>query len=93
MRAGNRCARPAHDAVSSIVRQVCATAGSNHIAEAVEPEARFRDVLSHAWWCVQCFGVMRRDAFLRTSGHGNYWGADKVFLAELALAGPLLPSP
>jgi glycosyltransferase involved in cell wall biosynthesis len=59
----------------------------NHIAEAVEPEVRFRDVLTHAWWCVQCFGVMRRDAFLRTSGHGNYWGADKVFLAELALQG------
>ena len=59
----------------------------NHIAEAVEPEVRFRDVLSHVWWCVQCFGVMRRDAFLRTSGHGNYWGADKVLLAELALQG------
>jgi glycosyltransferase involved in cell wall biosynthesis len=64
-----------------------------HIAEAVEPEARFRDVLSHAWWCVQCFGVMRRDAFLRTSGHGNYWGADKVFLAELALQGRFLQVP
>jgi glycosyltransferase involved in cell wall biosynthesis len=61
-----------------------------HIAEAVEPEVRFRDVLSHAWWCVQCFGVIRRDAFLRTSGHGNYWGADKVFLAELALQGRFL---
>ena len=59
----------------------------NHIAEAVEPELRFGDVLSHAWWCVQCFGVMRRDAFFRTSGHGNYWGADKVFIAELALQG------
>lgn len=59
----------------------------SHIAEATEPEVRFRDVLTHAWWCVQCFGVMRRDAFLRTAGHGNYWGADKVFLAELALQG------
>ena len=59
----------------------------NHLAEMPEPEERFRDVLSHAWWCVQCFGVMRKDAFLRTSGHGNYWGADKVFIAELALQG------
>lgn len=59
----------------------------NHVAEAFEPEVRFRDVLTHAWWCVQCFGVMRKDAFLRTSGHGNYWGADKVLIAELALQG------
>jgi glycosyltransferase involved in cell wall biosynthesis len=65
----------------------------NHIAETVEPEARFRDVLSHAWWCFQCFGVMRRDAFLRTSGHGSYWGADKVFLAELALQGRFFQVP
>ena len=59
----------------------------NHIAETVEPEIRFGDVLSHVWWCVQNFGVMRREAFLRTSGHGNYWGADKVLIAELALQG------
>ena len=44
-------------------------------------------MLSHVWWCVQNFGVMRRDAFLRTSRHGNYWGADKVLIAELALQG------
>jgi glycosyltransferase involved in cell wall biosynthesis len=59
----------------------------NHVAEAVEPEVRFRDVLSHVWWCFQCFGVMRRDALLRTSRHGNYWGADKVLIAELAVQG------
>jgi glycosyltransferase involved in cell wall biosynthesis len=59
----------------------------NHIAEALEPEVRFRDVLAHMWWCNPSFGVMRRDAFLRTSRHGNYWGADKVLLAELALQG------
>ncbi len=44
-------------------------------------------MLSHAWWCFQCFGVMRRDALLRTAAHGNYWGADKVLIAELALQG------
>jgi glycosyltransferase involved in cell wall biosynthesis len=59
----------------------------HHVAEAVEPEVRFREVLSHVWWCFQCFGVVRRDALLRTSGHGNYWGADKVLIAELALQG------
>ncbi len=60
----------------------------DHIAEAAEPEVRFGDVLTHIWWCDQSFGVMRRNAFLKTSRHGNYWGADKVMLAELALQGP-----
>jgi len=58
-----------------------------HIAEALEPEMRFRDVLTHVWWCDQSFGVMRRDAFLKTARHGNYWGADKILMAELALLG------
>ena len=68
-------------------------ADRNHIAEAAEPEARFRDLLTHMWWCVPSFGVIRRDAFLRTSGHGDYWGADKVFLAELALQGRFCQVP
>jgi glycosyltransferase involved in cell wall biosynthesis len=59
----------------------------NHIAEAFEPEVRFKEVLSYVWWCFQPFGVFRRDAFLRTSGHGNYWGAEKILMAELALLG------
>jgi glycosyltransferase involved in cell wall biosynthesis len=59
----------------------------DHIAEALDPEVRFRDVLTHMWWCVPSFGVVRRDAFLKTARHGNYWGADKVLLAELALQG------
>jgi glycosyltransferase involved in cell wall biosynthesis len=65
----------------------CPRADRNHIAEAAEPEVRFRDLLTHMWWCVPSFGVIRRDAFLKTSGHGDYWGADKLFLAELALYG------
>ena len=68
-------------------------ADRNHIAEAAEPEARFGDLLTHMWWCVPSFGVIRRDAFLKTSGHGDYWGADKVFLAELALQGRFCQIP
>jgi glycosyltransferase involved in cell wall biosynthesis len=68
-------------------------ADRNHIAEAAEPEVRFRDLLSHMWWCVPSFGVIRRDAFLKTSRHGDYWGADKVFLAELALQGRFYQVP
>lgn len=59
----------------------------NHMAEAAEPERRFGDILSHMWWCDASFGVMRRDKLLRTSGVGNYWGSDKVLMAELSLQG------
>jgi glycosyltransferase involved in cell wall biosynthesis len=68
-------------------------ADRNHIAEAAKAEVRFRDLLTHMWWCVPSFGVIRRDAFLKTSGHGDYWGADKVFLAELALQGRFYQVP
>jgi glycosyltransferase involved in cell wall biosynthesis len=68
-------------------------ADRNHIAEAAEAEVRFRDLLNHMWWCVPSFGVIRRDAFLKTAGHGDYWGADKVFLAELALQGRFCQVP
>jgi glycosyltransferase involved in cell wall biosynthesis len=33
------------------------------------------------------FGLMRRDAFLQTSGFGSYVSADRVFLSEIALVG------
>ena len=38
-------------------------------------------------WALPLSGVIRSEALLRTSGHGNYYGADKVLLAELALQG------
>jgi hypothetical protein len=59
----------------------------DHLAEGAEPEVRFREVLYDMWWCVPSFGVIRRDAFLKTSQHRTYWGGDKVLLAELALHG------
>ena len=59
----------------------------NHLAEAAEPERRFKDILSHMWWGDATFGVMRRDQLLKTSGLGSYWGADKVLMAELSVQG------
>ncbi len=58
-----------------------------HIGAPTEPEARFREVLWWVTWCMPIFGVMRRSVVSQTGLHGNYFGADKVFLAELALKG------
>jgi glycosyltransferase involved in cell wall biosynthesis len=61
-----------------------------NIGEGPDPEGRFREVLWFVTWCLPVSGVVRRAALLRTSLHGNYYGADKVLLAELALQGPFL---
>lgn len=37
--------------------------------------------------CISVFGVMRRDVLLRTIRHGDWVGADRNLLAELALHG------
>ena len=58
-----------------------------HLAESVNPEQRFRDVLHLMFWCTAIFGVIRRSALARTSLHRSYYGSDKVLLAELALLG------
>jgi glycosyltransferase involved in cell wall biosynthesis len=58
-----------------------------HIAEAASPELRFREVLWIMGWALPLNGVIRRNALVRTSLYGNYAGADKVLLAELALQG------
>jgi glycosyltransferase involved in cell wall biosynthesis len=60
---------------------------ARHIGEAASPELRFREVLWLMGWSLPLSGVIRRAALLRTSLYGNYSGADKVLLAELALQG------
>jgi glycosyltransferase involved in cell wall biosynthesis len=57
------------------------------IAGAASPERRFRDVLWLMGWCLPLSGVIRTEALLRTSLYCDYYGADKVLLAELALQG------
>ena len=58
-----------------------------HIAGADSPETRFREVLWQMGWAVPLSGVIRKEPLLRTSLYRNYYGADKVLLAELALQG------
>jgi glycosyltransferase involved in cell wall biosynthesis len=59
----------------------------SYIGGAASPEVRFREVLWPMGWSLPLSGVIRRDALLRTSLYCNYYGADKVLLAELALLG------
>jgi glycosyltransferase involved in cell wall biosynthesis len=58
-----------------------------HVGRADSPEMRFREVLWEMGWALPLSGLIRREALLRTSPYGNYFGADKVLLAELALHG------
>jgi glycosyltransferase involved in cell wall biosynthesis len=58
-----------------------------HIGTSESPEIRFREVLWQMGWALPLSGVIRREPLLRTSLYQNYYGADKVLLAELALLG------
>jgi glycosyltransferase involved in cell wall biosynthesis len=58
-----------------------------HIGEAASPEMRFREVLWEMGWSLPLSGVIRSEALRATALYGNYSGADKVLLAELALRG------
>jgi glycosyltransferase involved in cell wall biosynthesis len=54
---------------------------------------RFYGVLLNIVWCLEPYGVMR-SAVMRTTGKmRGYCGADKVFLAEMALHGRFLEVP
>jgi glycosyltransferase involved in cell wall biosynthesis len=48
---------------------------------------RYRGVLLYSTRCYEVFGVIRRAAMRRTGLYRSYNGAEKVFLAELSLAG------
>jgi glycosyltransferase involved in cell wall biosynthesis len=60
------------------------------IGESASPERRFRDVLWPMGWSLPLSGVIRTETLLRTSLYRDYYGADKVLLAELALQGRFL---
>ena len=55
-----------------------------------DPVARFAGILRDTHPCVDIFGVMRLDVLRRTPLEGNYYAADRVLLAELALHGLLV---
>lgn len=58
-----------------------------HIAESPRTEERFADVLQNVNWCLQMFGLIRADVLRHTGLQRHYYGADKVLLAEISLAG------
>jgi glycosyltransferase involved in cell wall biosynthesis len=53
----------------------------------LSPHKRFRDILLHAVWCFEVFGLIRACNLRKTSLIGKYFGSDKVLLAELSLLG------
>lgn len=55
--------------------------------------ARFWEILFRMRCNAQVFGVIRRDALARTSVMANFYGADKLVLAELAILGRFCQSP
>ncbi len=48
---------------------------------------RFRDMISLGHWCIDVFGLIRRDVLARTPLIASYLGSDRNLLAELALHG------
>lgn len=63
------------------------TVDAPHICEGARPEDRFRDVLHKANGCFHIYGVIRSDMLRKVAWRKNYFGHDKVILAELALLG------
>lgn len=58
-----------------------------------QPHVRFDAVVNKMSVFYDVFGLGRREAFLNTLLMRHYYGADKVFLAEMVLQGPLLRVP
>lgn len=60
-----------------------------HIGEGPTPQHRFRDILHHMSACNPFYGVFRADALRKIAWRKNYFGHDKVVLAEVLLLGRL----
>jgi hypothetical protein len=63
------------------------------VGDSASPSARFWQVLTGACWGTHSFGVMRREALLKTRLLPNFAGSDRVMLGELALLGRFKSSP
>lgn len=57
------------------------------------PHRRFADVIEPWYGCFHVWSLMRTDAIRCTRLHGTYPGSDRVFLAEMALQGPIRVVP
>lgn len=55
--------------------------------ESAKPWRRYHGILLDTFWCFEIFAVMRRSALARTRLMEEFYGTDKVLLADLALQG------
>lgn len=58
-----------------------------HRAEGGAAAKRFWDILVRTMRTFEIFGLIRTDVLRRTGLHANYYGSDKVLLAEISLHG------
>ena len=68
-------------------------ADSPLVGDSASLVARFWQVLTGACWGTHSFGVIRREALLKTHLLPNFAGSDRVMLGELALLGRFKSSP
>jgi hypothetical protein len=57
---------------------------------AKSPSDRFATLILRSHSCVDCFGLVRRNAMVNSVLQPSFHGGDRVFLAQMALRGPLL---
>jgi glycosyltransferase involved in cell wall biosynthesis len=64
-------------------------------ADSMSPSERFAWMVLRSHTCVDFFGLIRREALRGSLLHGNFHGADRALLAQLALRGRMvqLPAP
>jgi glycosyltransferase involved in cell wall biosynthesis len=55
--------------------------------DGIFPYRRFREVLLDTRWCFEIFALIRRKGMLSTYPKLEYYGSDKVMLAQLSLMG------
>ena len=62
-------------------------------ADVQDPVRRFSEMASFRHYCQYSFAVARRQAMERTRLLLPFWSSDRLYCAELALAGPLVRDP
>ena len=62
-------------------------------AGGADPAERFAAMALRSHSCVDFFGMIRREAMVGSLLHASFHGADRVFLAQMALRGRLLQLP
>ena len=71
---------------------VCFSSYDSELRRASGEDAvnRFAAMVIRSHSCVDFFGLARRDAMVGSLLHGSFHGADRAYLAQMALRGPLL---